>query len=1262
MARCKVKAHNDYDTIELLHYQKMNIMRFLTLVLLFLTFLYASTPSPLPDQASIVFTPQEQQFIRDHPLIRVGGETDWPPFDFVEKGQYTGVAKDYLDLLQKYTGLKFDVTTGYSWNELLQMFSDDQFDLMPMIYISPERAGKFDFTDKYLTVRHYVFVPEAQKNINNFLDLKGLTLAIPKGYAQIEILRKSHPEIEILEVPSPIDAIDAVLTQKADAMFENTALVSYLLKQNYLKGIKPAFATDIGINELYMATRKSLPLLRSIIQKGLNAITKDEKEQIVQRWMSIEEPTPLLQLSEEEKAFIGAHPVIRVSNQNQWAPYDYYKMGEAKGYSADYVRMLAKMIGIEIEFVTDNRDNLVNKFKKKEIDLLNLLYKTPSREKEALFTKPYIKNDFSIVTQSTENRFNSLESLFGHKVALIKGWASTQYIKKEYPRIQVHEVEDSVELLEAVAFGDAAAGIDDYLSINYYMNVKLLANIHITGKIHLKGVDPSMHIGVRKDWPVFQKILDEAMNHVSNATLLKLNEAWLDQHGFDKTRIIPLTMEEKLYLQQKKRILFCTDTNLPPWSSMVDGKNTGISADYATLFSQLIGVPVEIKATKTYAEAIESAKRRECDILLASLDTQERRTFMDLTTPYASNSLVVATHIDRTFINDFSELNGKKIGVVKGVAMNQALKQRYPGIEYIEVDTLEDGLKRVVKRELFGQFGVLAGVSYFIQKNYTGLLKISGKSDGKLELSVATRNDEPQLKAIFEKAIHSIGSSEHQRILNRWMSVQYEKNIDYSVLWKMLLFFAIVILLFMYRNRQLTKHQDEIEEKSRELERINQDLEKQKNQIDFIAFHDHLTGLPNRRNLQEKFEHAIAIASRSGMKIYVLFIDLDRFKIVNDTLGHHIGDEMLKIVAKRIEGVLRQSDTLVREGGDEFVVLLENSLDEKDVVLVAQKILAIVKEPIEIGEYNLSTTASIGISVYPDDGETPEVLIKNADSAMYLAKDEGKNNYQYYTKRLSENVQKRLEIEHELRHAIENSEMALVYQPQYDLKTKQVVSAEALLRWHSEKLGSVSPAEFIPIAEDSGLIAEIGQWVFKEACQELVRFRKSGFNLENIAINVSSVQFNQKDVVKTFKYFVERVGLDAGDVEIEITERYIMQHTQANMGTLNELRDAGFKISVDDFGTGYSSMSYLKKLPLDTIKIDKSFIDEIPDDQNDVAITKAIIALSKSLGYELVAEGIENEKQERFLQEEACDKGQGYFFSRPLPANEFETLLRSFQD
>ncbi len=428
---------------------------------------------------------------------------------------------------------------------------------------------------------------------------------------------------------------------------------------------------------------------------------------------------------------------------------------------------------------------------------------------------------------------------------------------------------------------------------------------------------------------------------------------------------------------------------------------------------------------------------------------------------------------------------------------------------------------------------------------------------------------------------------------------------------------------------------------------ITKYVEQQK-EMDFLAYHDSLTRLPNRIYFEERLEQVLAVSRRKKTTAAILFIDLDRFKVINDTLGHHIGDELLKTVANRIKSVLRKGDTLARLGGDEFVVILEMMKENSEPAHVSKKIIAAIREPIIVNSYTLTTTASIGIALFPDDGDMMHTVIKHADSAMYQAKKLGKDRFHYYQEELSENSHFRLKMEQHLRNAIENGELSLCYQPQYDLKTKRVIGLEALLRWHNEELGQVGPDEFIPVAEETGLIIDIGEFVFEEACKTFVELQKAGTTLDTIAINVSSVQIRQNDFLNRIKYIIDSVGIEAHHIEIEITERYLMEYTESNLTVLDDLRMLGLKISIDDFGTGYSSMSYLKQLPIDTIKVDKSFIDEIASDKNDYEITKAIIALSSSLEYSVVAEGIETQEQEESLRELDCDIGQGYYFCKPL--------------
>ena len=427
---------------------------------------------------------------------------------------------------------------------------------------------------------------------------------------------------------------------------------------------------------------------------------------------------------------------------------------------------------------------------------------------------------------------------------------------------------------------------------------------------------------------------------------------------------------------------------------------------------------------------------------------------------------------------------------------------------------------------------------------------------------------------------------------------------------------------------------------------------------EYLAYHDSLTKLPNRTYFEERIVDMLELAKIDNNKVAVLFIDLDRFKVINDTLGHHVGDGMLIELAKRLRSVLKKDDILARIGGDEFVVIINDIEEKKEAGIIAGKILTVMREPIKVYDYHLNTTASIGIAIYPHDGENRNDIIKHADSAMYHAKDKGKDNYQFYTTQLSLNVESRLALEQELLHALEREELMLYYQPQYYLENGKISGAEALLRWKSEKLGWISPDRFVYIAEETGIIVEIGYFVFEEACKAYMHWREEGLDIGNISINISSIQFREDDLLEKFKNIILKVGIPAHKIEIEITERFIMEYSTINLTILEDLRNIGCKISIDDFGTGYSSMSYMKKLALDTIKIDRSFIMDLPGDTHDAEVSKAIIALSKSLGYEVVAEGIETVEQEEFLRKHHCDIGQGYYFAKPMDNDDFVSFVK----
>jgi len=429
--------------------------------------------------------------------------------------------------------------------------------------------------------------------------------------------------------------------------------------------------------------------------------------------------------------------------------------------------------------------------------------------------------------------------------------------------------------------------------------------------------------------------------------------------------------------------------------------------------------------------------------------------------------------------------------------------------------------------------------------------------------------------------------------------------------------------------------------------------------IQYLATHDGLTGLPNRVMFQQLLGLSIETSRRYGRKLAVLFIDLDRFKVINDTLGHEAGDVLLREIGARLRECLRASDVVARLGGDEFVVLLQEVNDPAQAASVARNILSVVMKPVVILGQECRVTASIGVCLHPDDGQDDQSIMKNADMAMYLAKEEGKNNFQFFTSRMKPHSIERLSLETNLRRALELDELTLHYQAKVNFRTGAITGVEALLRWHNPELGSVSPARFIPLAEETGLIVPIGKWVLRTACAQSVAWQKQGLPPVRMSVNLSMRQMNDEGLIREIEAVLAETGLDPSLLELEVTESTIMHNAERAVRLLTSIKELGVRLAIDDFGTGYSSLAHLKRFPIDTLKVDRSFIREVPNDAEDRAIAEAIIAMGKTLSLTVVAEGVETPEQQAFLSDRLCDEMQGYYFSTPVAAQDFAELLRS---
>ncbi|MGA7181243.1 MAG: EAL domain-containing protein [Thiobacillaceae bacterium] len=443
---------------------------------------------------------------------------------------------------------------------------------------------------------------------------------------------------------------------------------------------------------------------------------------------------------------------------------------------------------------------------------------------------------------------------------------------------------------------------------------------------------------------------------------------------------------------------------------------------------------------------------------------------------------------------------------------------------------------------------------------------------------------------------------------------------------------------------------------------LTEQVQSQKRALDHLAHHDVLTGLPNRSLLKDRLVQAIALAHRQGKQLALLFMDLDQFKHINDSLGHAAGDQLLQSVAQHLVGCVRQSDTVSRQGGDEFVLMLPNIEHAEDVALSAQKMLAAIALPHNIEGHELRIGVSIGISIYPDDGRDTATLIKNADTAMYHAKESGRNNYQFFQQEMNARAVERQSIEAGLHHALERQEFLLHYQPKVDLHRGTIVGIEALVRWQHPQRGLIVPAQFLPIAEDSGLILPIGRWVLREACRQAWAWQDAGLPPIPAAVNTSALEFRARDFLEHLRATVEDTRLEPRYLELEVTESVLMRDAESTDSVLHALADLGVKLAVDDFGTGYSSLSYLRKFPINTLKIDQSFVNQITSNPDDALIVRAVISLGKSLKLRVIAEGVETAEQVAFLMAQHCDEGQGHFFSPPVAAETLAILQQTSVD
>ena len=922
--------------------------------------------------AGIEITPSEQAWLDKTKTLKVRITKDLPPYQFIQDGEYTGISVEYLKFFASTFNLKIDYVTDGSWAEALERVkTHDGIDVILRVTPNSALNQAMRFSKPYCSFPFSLLTHKTLKS-ETFFNATPKTIAIVPGYAMNEKLKQDYPHFTYVIYPNSLEAMQAVNEHQVDGFVGDIAIMSMFVTTYHLDHVKISNILHYVAEEKSVAAAKDWPEFISLFNKMLDSMPADLHVKIKRKYLPLVQDKHIspvirsIELSESERAYIEMNPNISVTNELSWYPYDFNENGEAQGYAVDYMKLLGKKIGVNFTFVSDTWSNLYEKFKNREIRVAQPLIPSDERRRKFLQSDKFITMDLALIAQTKRQEITAITDLKGKTVGAGKGWPTTAYLKEEHPELRVIEYETSKEMLEAIAFGLIDAGIDDSLTAQYIIEKEMLANLHVISKAELQKLhDKNLYIMMHPEDTLLQNIINKALNNVTPEELDELKSKW-SKSILPKEARLTFSLNEQIYLSKKKRITMCIDPDWMPLEMNQKGKHVGMAADYIQAMEKFIGVPIELVTTPTWMESLAYAKERKCDIFSLAMPTPERKTYMNFTQPYLQIPIVLVATMDKGFYPDIGMLSGNPIGITKGYAYGEILKIRYPSMQFIEVESDTDGLKQVEQKKLFAFVGTLTTVAYQIQKDYFGSLKIVGKLDDKWELGVATRNDEPLLLSVFEKAIDSIDAATNQAILNKWIAVNVEQRVDYTYVYMAAPLIIIFVLIVLIRQHQLKKYNT---------------------QLEILSNTDKLTGIHNRLKLDDILEYEKKMFDRDQLSLSIIIFDLDHFKNVNDNYGHKRGDEVLKSIAKIVTRAKRETDVFGRWGGEEFLLICHDT-DRVGAKILAEKLrLAIASyEFTEI----ISLTASFGVAQFEKYDSIVKVFDK-ADKALYEAKEQGRN-------------------------------------------------------------------------------------------------------------------------------------------------------------------------------------------------------------------------------------------------------------------------------
>ncbi|MEH6627952.1 MAG: EAL domain-containing protein [Motiliproteus sp.] len=978
----------------------------------------------------------------------------------------------------------------------------------------------------------------------------------------------------------------------------------------------------------------------------------------------IAQPSAEISLTDEEQLWLQQHPDIRLAIDIDWAPFEFVDdERHYKGMAADYMKLVQQRLGIAFSIdKTRNWKQMVEAVKARDLDIFSCVVKTSQRQKFAKFTTPYITFPMVIVTRDTEHFIDGMKGLRDQRVAVVESYATHDLVTTNNPGQELFLSKNVKQGLQAVSNGQAFAFIGNLAAVGQVIKESGLANLKVSGQTPWRF---ELAMAVRDDWPELTGILQKSLDSITPLERDEIYNNWFRLEFDQQTdyRLLALVVGGSLllilvFLFWNKQLQNEVNRRLQVESKLKETRNFQRtildSANYSIISTDTSGL---IRSFNGGAERMLGYQKK-------AVIGQPLHKLIHLKEDLQRRAHLLSTELGYTVEHDFEALT---------VRARQGLIDEDEWV-YVRQDGSHLPVlisnTRIVNQDSKTTGFLSVGFDITQRKHAEDRLDLAQKVIQSTSEGIVITEPSGTVVDVNPAFLEMMGYCREEVIGKNprmWQSGRHDKAF-YRDMWKLLL------LDGFWEGEIWDRRKDggvfpkwlsvnaikDSDGNILNFVSISTDISEQKaaeKKLENLAFYDPLTQLPNRTLFKDRLEHELLAAKRFDRQLGLMFLDLDRFKKVNDTLGHDVGDQLIEQVARKLEHCLRESDTVCRLGGDEFTVILTEVHTPEALGHIAQNIISALNHPFMLKNQEVFISTSIGIAVYPDDGNDFSTLTRNADIAMYQSKEAGRDTYRFFTADMNLRNQARVAIENDLRKALDNDEFEVHYQPIVELKGLQPLGIEALVRWRHPKNGLVMPQQFISIAEETGLIIPLGEWVMKTACRETKALQRQGWSDLKVSVNLSGRQFQEPGLVTTITDILTESGLSADSLELEITESMIMLDVDDAVATMKRFNDHGLKISIDDFGTGYSSLSHLKKFPLHTLKIDRSFICDLSEDSDDAAIVDTIISMAKTLNLRVTAEGVETAEQLAFLQQRACDFVQGYYFAKPLPLEELVNYL-----